>query len=130
VRVDSGIEQGTDVTVHYDPLLAKLIVGDDNRDHAIRRAEAALRRFPILGVRTNLPFLIRTLRHPRFLAGDVDTGFIAAEREALWRAPDRRSAMAAAVACAVADTGALFTREAPRADRNTDDPWVTLEGWR
>ena len=66
VRVDAGVTEGSDVTVHYDPLLAKLIAWGETRDVARRRALAALNAFPILGVRTNHSLLRRILEHPRF----------------------------------------------------------------
>ena len=65
VRVDSGVREGGTVSVNYDPLLAKLTVLAESRDAAIARALAALRSFPVLGIRTNIPFLIRLLDHPR-----------------------------------------------------------------
>ena len=75
VRVDAGVVEGGEVSVHYDPMLAKVIASGETREIAIARLVAALRDYPILGVRTNIPFLIRVLEHPRFRAGDVDTGF-------------------------------------------------------
>jgi acetyl/propionyl-CoA carboxylase alpha subunit len=80
IRVDSGVEEGSDVPLHYDPLLAKVIATGETRDETITRLVCALREYPILGVRTNIPFLIRVLDHPRFRAGDVDTGFLDARR--------------------------------------------------
>ena len=76
VRVDSGYGEGDTVPVHYDPLLAKVIATAESRSIGIARLRAALREFPVLGVETNIPFLIAILEHPRFLAGDVDTTFI------------------------------------------------------
>ena len=76
MRVDSGVVEGDEITVHYDPLLAKLIAHAETRDAAIARAVAALRAYPILGIRTNLPFLIAVLQHPSFTAGAVHTSFI------------------------------------------------------
>src|SRR5258708_37128168 len=78
IRVDSGVEEGVDIPVHYDPMLAKLIAHGETRDQAIDRAAAALRGFPILGVRTNVPFLIKVIEHPRFRSARVHTGVIAA----------------------------------------------------
>jgi 3-methylcrotonyl-CoA carboxylase alpha subunit len=75
VRIDSGVEEGTEVTVYYDPLLAKVIAHGETRSAALARARAALARYPILGIRTNIPFLLEILGHPAFEAGDVDTGF-------------------------------------------------------
>jgi 3-methylcrotonyl-CoA carboxylase alpha subunit len=76
VRVDSGVVEGGEISVHYDPLIAKLIAWADTRERARRRAVAALRNYPILGVRTNVAFLIALLEHPRFISGDIDTGFV------------------------------------------------------
>jgi acetyl-CoA carboxylase biotin carboxylase subunit len=77
VRVDTHIYEGYVVPPHYDSLLAKLIVHDDTREAALRRARRCLDEFVIEGVRTNLPFHRRLIAHPDFQAGDVDTGFVA-----------------------------------------------------
>lgn len=76
IRVDSGVEEGSVVTVHYDPLLAKLIVWAEDRRSALARMDLALSRFVILGVRTNIPFLRNLLRHPSFQAGELHTHFL------------------------------------------------------
>jgi geranyl-CoA carboxylase alpha subunit len=76
VRVDSGVAEGGDIPVHYDPLMAKVISSAETRPLAIARLASALRAFPILGVRTNVRFLIDVLEHPRFQAGTIDTGFL------------------------------------------------------
>jgi acetyl-CoA carboxylase biotin carboxylase subunit len=77
LRVDSGIESGMEVGIHYDPLLAKLIARGKSRDAAIRRMLYALRQSSIQGLRTNRDFLIRLLDHPEFRSGGAHTGFIA-----------------------------------------------------
>lgn len=76
VRVDSGLECGAEVTVHYDPLLAKLIVQAANREAAIRKMEWALQRYVILGLTTNIPFLRAVINHPEFMAGRTNTHFL------------------------------------------------------
>lgn len=73
IRVDSGVREGMDVGVHYDPLIAKLVVNAESRHDAIIRARKALEEFAILGVRTNVPFLISLLDDPEFLAGRLHT---------------------------------------------------------
>jgi 3-methylcrotonyl-CoA carboxylase alpha subunit len=73
IRVDSGVAEGGDVPVHYDPLIAKLIVHAETRAAAIARAREALRRFVVLGVRTNIPFLLRVLDDREFAAGRMHT---------------------------------------------------------
>ena len=98
VRIDSGVVEGGDVPVQYDPLIAKVIASAETRPLAIARLAAALRAFPILGVRTNVEFLIQILEHPRFQAGTVDTAFLDREAASFVRseeAPDfvRRAAL-------------------------------------
>jgi acetyl/propionyl-CoA carboxylase alpha subunit len=80
VRVDSGVADGAEIPVHYDPLLAKVIAWAETRDLAISRLSAALGRFVIEGITTNIPFLQRILEHSAFRAGSIDTGFL--DREA------------------------------------------------
>ncbi|HEY0300822.1 MAG TPA: biotin/lipoyl-containing protein, partial [Rhizomicrobium sp.] len=77
VRVDTGVREGDSVTPFYDPMIAKVIAHADTREAAAARLAAALSDAFIAGPRTNNAFLIRALRHPDFIAGDVDTGFIA-----------------------------------------------------
>jgi acetyl/propionyl-CoA carboxylase alpha subunit len=126
VRVDAGVREGSDVSVHYDPLLAKLIAWAENRDAARHRALAALDNFPVLGLRTNHGLLRRILQHPRFAAGDLDTHFLDREREALTDslAPDSAVyAMARAVAHAV---GRAPDPRSPGDSPATVDPWDRL----
>jgi 3-methylcrotonyl-CoA carboxylase alpha subunit len=77
LRIDSGIERGMEVGIHYDPLLAKLIARGENRGEAIRKLVYALRQSAIQGLRTNRDFLIRLLDHQDFRHGRAHTGFIA-----------------------------------------------------
>jgi propionyl-CoA carboxylase alpha chain len=104
VRYDSGVETGSDVTVHYDPLLAKVIAHGATREDANRRLVAALGQLGIAGVTTNRTFLLDVLTHPAFAAGELDTHFIERNLPADARAPrrdvevDRVHAMVAAVA--------------------------------
>jgi len=127
VRVDSGVVEGAEVPVHYDPLIAKVIVDAETRDAALARMTQALCSFPILGVRTNISFLLRLIAHPRFVAGAVDTSFVDAEMAALRESPaDDRAAAARAVAEAVRASppgGAMTMARVP-------DPWETLRDWR
>jgi acetyl-CoA carboxylase biotin carboxylase subunit len=83
IRVDSGVTEGSEVSVHYDPLLAKLVATGETREIARQRAEAALRDFPVLGVRTNASFLLALLTHPRVVRGDTDTTFLDEEGDRL-----------------------------------------------
>ncbi len=76
VRVDTGVREGDEVTTHYDAILAKLIVWGAAREQARRRMLAALQRFVVLGVRTNIDFLQDVLAHDAFAAGQVHTHFL------------------------------------------------------
>jgi 3-methylcrotonyl-CoA carboxylase alpha subunit len=133
VRVDSGIGEGSEVTVHYDPLLAKLIAFAETRDAAIARATTALQAYPILGIRTNIGFLAALLAHPSFRAGAVDTAFVDERIEELAAAdPLPADVEAAARAYRPAD----LTAAEPAADASAPadasaaaDPWTTLTGW-
>ncbi len=100
IRIDSGVVEGSEISVYYDPLLAKLIARGETREMARRRAIAALRQYAVLGIRTNIPFLIRVLESERFREGRVDTAYLDSEGEGLRRETTRR-ALAPAMAAAV-----------------------------
>jgi propionyl-CoA carboxylase alpha chain len=79
VRVDSGVYEGAEISVYYDPMIAKLIAYGEDRRQATETIAAALDGFQIQGVGHNIPFLSALMRHPRFVAGRLTTGFIAEE---------------------------------------------------
>ena len=76
VRVDDGVEEGGEIAVWYDPMIAKLVTSGRDRDEALDRLETALDRYTVRGVTTNLPFLAALARHPAFRAGELSTAFI------------------------------------------------------
>jgi acetyl-CoA carboxylase biotin carboxylase subunit len=76
IRRDSGVFEGWQVPLEYDPLLSKLVVWATDRSEAIARLRRALGEYEIQGIRTNIPFFRRLLEHPDFVAGRLDTGFI------------------------------------------------------
>lgn len=76
VRLDSGVRRGSPVTVHYDPMLAKLITSGKTREEARARMDWALSRFIVLGVTHNLEFLRAVINHPAFVKGDTSTHFL------------------------------------------------------
>jgi len=82
-RVDTGVEEGGEVSQFYDPMIAKLIVHGDTREEAAEALAEACAGVEVWPVRTNAGFLVRCLEHPRFVEGDVDTGFIGAEEPRL-----------------------------------------------
>jgi acetyl-CoA carboxylase biotin carboxylase subunit len=128
VRVDSGVCEGREVVVYYDPLLAKLIVWGASRAEAIARTRDALARFEILGVTTNLSFLAALVADETFLAGRIDTGFIDRELPRL-STPPPVPAEALAAAAWHAATAGTATAGAP-ATASRFDPFDTIRGWR
>ena len=127
IRVDAGVVEGGEVPVTYDPMLAKLTVHAESRAAAIDRAAAALRNYPVLGIRTNIPFMIRVLEHPAFRAGELHTGFIDQHLAELLRVPaPTPGVVAAAAAATVANRSQPTTAAGAAADA---DPFTTLQGW-
>jgi geranyl-CoA carboxylase alpha subunit len=100
VRVDAGVETGTVVTAHYDPMLAKVVAHGRDRDQARRRLADALDRLVVLGVTTNRAFLARAVRHPTFATGEATTAFLDEAVSELRSSDDGR--VAPAVVAAVA----------------------------
>jgi len=121
-RIDTGVRAGDAVTIHYDPMIAKLIVHGRDREAALAKLAAALDRVRIAGVANNAAFLARVARHPAFVRGEIDTGFIQRYRDELVPA----ATPADDTTLALAALGVLRRRAAPDAR----SPWARLEGWR
>ncbi len=103
LRVDSGVETGSEVSIHYDPMLAKIITSGESRPLALQRMRSALRSLSVQGVKTNRGFLLRVLDHPAFIAGDIDTHFIEKHlQEELGDGPSEADEERAAIAAALA----------------------------
>ncbi|MHB0970917.1 MAG: acetyl-CoA carboxylase biotin carboxylase subunit [Thermoanaerobaculia bacterium] len=102
IRVDSGVAAGSEVTVKYDPLLAKVIAFAETRAMALDRLDRALREFTILGTTTNISYLRRVIAHPAFRRGEVSTHFIAEHLDALLPPEPGEAASIAAVLAAAA----------------------------
>jgi len=133
VRHDAGVEQGSEVSHHYDPMLAKLIVSGADRAQAIGRLRAALDEWTIHGVVTNLPFLQKLVSHPAFEAGETHTGFIA-EHFPDGVAAEETPSDAALVALALSEllAGGDGGGGAGGGDNLADrfSPWRSLTGWQ
>lgn len=76
VRVDSGVVEGVEVPIHYDPMVAKLVVWGQDRERALARAARALRDYQIVGIPTSIPFFLALFQDPEFREGRYDTGFL------------------------------------------------------
>ncbi len=131
VRVDSGVEEGDEITPYYDPMIAKLIVWDETRPRALARMREALAAYRIVGVTNNVEFLGRVVASTAFAGADLDTGLIERERDALF--PPSRALPAAALYAA---TAALLAGEADSAGRHPAgsgdrwSPWATADAFR
>ena len=79
VRIDSGVEEGSEISMFYDPMIAKLVTHAPDRTRAIDAMQAALDAYGIRGISHNIPFLASVMTNPRFRAGDLTTNFIAEE---------------------------------------------------
>lgn len=128
VRFDCGVAAGTEVPVHYDPILAKVAVVAEDRPAAIARMLRALEECAILGVATPVEFLIALVGSEAFRAGDVHTGFVE-EFLAGW-AQDPEADAWAALACRLEEgAGVGSARVVPGAPRGVDSPWRRLQGF-
>jgi 3-methylcrotonyl-CoA carboxylase alpha subunit len=131
LRIDTGVREGDAVTVHYDPMIAKVIAWGADRAEALRRLAAGLAEYRIAGLATNRDFLVRLLRHPAFMAGSFDTGFIERHRADVipLAAPAPRRALAAASLALLLEE-AQSAREAGARSGDPRSPWHRRDGWR
>jgi propionyl-CoA carboxylase alpha chain len=133
VRVDTGIEEGSEVSMFYDPMIAKLVTYGDNRDQAIARMADALDAYYIRGVSHNISFLNALILHPRFKEGRLTTNFIAEEYPDGFRAADVPQsdpiipvAIAAVVHKRHAARTADLSGQLQRFERTLRDDWVVI----
>jgi 3-methylcrotonyl-CoA carboxylase alpha subunit len=130
VRVDTGFATGDVVSVHYDAMLAKLICHGATRDDALRTLRRALAATDVVGVASNVDLLGRIAAHPQFVAGGVDTGFIARHADMLLT-PQREPSievLAAAALCVLTDE-ADETSKAAASSADPHSPWHARDHW-
>ncbi len=138
VRVDTGVRQGDDVSVFYDPMIAKLIVWDENREKALQRLTKALMEYRIKGVTTNIDFLHNVASCEAFKNEDIDTGFIEKNHDQVFSANTSKSStnqqsITNQIAMAAL---ALVLQQAKKANalaaNSTDvnSPWHNNNAWR
>ncbi|HVC18221.1 MAG TPA: biotin carboxylase N-terminal domain-containing protein [Rhodanobacter sp.] len=128
VRIDGGVIEGDTVTIFYDPMIAKLIVFDDDRTKALERLREALAACEIRGPKSNIGFLERLARHPAVVEGRIDTGYLDRHLQEFLLG---EVAPAAHVLFAAA-TAALLHDERSVAASATDpySPWARADAWR
>ena len=130
VRVDTGVVEGDDVSIYYDPMIAKLIVWDTDRDRALQRLTQALSEYRISGLTTNIGFLYNLAISQAFQNGDVDTGYIEEHEAEIFRQRDRDIDYAAPLAAA-----AIFKLREQQAQiqaahsTEPNSPWHLCNSW-
>ena len=122
VRVDTFVYEGATVPVHYDPMIAKLIVWGADREQAIQRARNALLEYRVRGIRNTIPFFRRLLDDPQFLEGDLHTGYLTPEKMEELTAEDRDDEMAL-VAAAIGALERDHQARRPASSGQTPSRW-------
>ena len=131
VRVDTGVEQGDEITPHYDPMIAKLIVWGADRRQALARMRQALAQYRVVGVSNNVDFLARLVAVPSFANAQLDTGLIEREQALLFPPAGDVPAdvwLLAALAELLREQRLAEKKAASSADPHS--PWRALDGWR
>lgn len=132
IRLDSGVREGAEVTVHYDPMLAKLIVWGKDRAAALQKMSWALSRFAILGVANNVEFLKAIIDHPQFIAGQINTHFLEANPIDLTSAePPVEALLIAGLASTIIKSGAPAQPTGGQTGSVSSlSPWAQGGEWR
>jgi 3-methylcrotonyl-CoA carboxylase alpha subunit len=128
VRLDGGVIEGDTVTIFYDPMIAKLIVFDENRPQALLRLREALAECEIIGPKSNIGFLERLVRHPAVVEGRIDTGYLDRHLEEFLVGdvvPDDGVLFAAATAALLHDEAGISGDAA-----DPHSPWARADAWR
>ncbi|MGE5770395.1 MAG: biotin/lipoyl-containing protein, partial [Betaproteobacteria bacterium] len=131
VRVDTGVEEGDEITPFYDPMIAKLIVWDETRDGALARMRKALADYQVAGLTTNIDFLSRLVACPAFAGADLDTGLIERQKEFLF--PETQAVPRDALLVATVGELLYEQQQARQAAMTSGDPWSpwhARDGWR
>ena len=130
VRIDTGYASGDAVSIHYDAMLAKLICHGDTREEALHLLHRALAETDLVGVASNIDLLGRIVSHPEFMAGAVDTGFIARHSDMLLAAPPvpPHEVRAIAALCVLNDEAEIAATEAA-ASGDPHSPWHARDHW-
>jgi acetyl/propionyl-CoA carboxylase alpha subunit len=132
--VEEGVETGSQITPYYDPMLAKVVTWGQDRSEAVRKMKRALREMIVLGVKTNIPYLLAILDEAHFLAGYTTTSYLN-KNMAGWQPRqdiDEDMLLAAAVFEKVVGSGSKVSGagELPDGPESRPDPWNNLPSWR
>lgn len=131
VRIDTGVRQGDEVSVYYDPMIAKLIVWDENRDKALKRLSKALSEYRINGVTTNIDFLYNLATSKPFIEEDIDTSFIEKNNDLIFH--DTKQALQNELPIAALYLVLSIKKKAQQNAQQSNDPfspWHNANAWR
>ncbi|KAG0750061.1 hypothetical protein G6F62_000989 [Rhizopus arrhizus] len=124
LRLETGFIEGDEISVHYDPMISKLVVHGENRNDALRRFRRALEKYQVVGLNTNISFIKTVCDHPEFIKGEVETGFIQQYEKDLFKEIESPDPTTLALAA-----NALRLKEIETVKKNALDPyspWNTL----
>ncbi|KAG1049526.1 hypothetical protein G6F43_008152 [Rhizopus delemar] len=124
LRLETGFIEGDEISVHYDPMISKLVVHGENRNDALRRFRRALEKYQVVGLNTNISFIKTVCDHPEFIKGEVETGFIQQYEKDLFKEIESPDPTTLALAA-----NALRLKEIETVKKNALDPyspWSTL----
>lgn len=130
VRVDTGVREGDSVSIHYDPMIAKLIVWDADRETALRRLSTALEEYKIAPLNTNIEFLIDLANHPEFVKANVHTSFIDDHYATLFPTRQPANELVAAVALGKILCEKQVEMARNKASKDPYSPWGLADGFR
>ncbi len=131
VRIDAGVDQGDSVSIFYDPMIAKLIVWDEDRPRALARVREALAQCEVVGPKSNIAFLERLVRHPAIVDATIDTGYLDRHLDEFLAgdAPPSPAELFAAATVVLLDEERTV-RETARASADPHSPWNIADAWR
>ena len=130
VRIDSGVVEGDTVTIFYDPMIAKLIVWDEDRPRALARLRDALAACEIAGPKSNIAFLERLVRHPAVVGGSIDTGYLDRHLDEFLAPAEIDASLLLAAASARLLAQEAEANAAAQASSDPTSPWAGADGWR
>ena len=129
-RIDSGVVEGDTVTIFYDPMIAKLIVWDEDRPRALARLRDALAQCDLVGPKSNIEFLERLARHPAIVEGRIDTGYLDRHLDEFLAPAQADPTLLLAAACATLLAQESDARDAAATSGDPTSPWAIADGWR
>ncbi|MBV1883896.1 MAG: acetyl/propionyl/methylcrotonyl-CoA carboxylase subunit alpha [Pseudomonadales bacterium] len=135
IRIDTGIAEGDEISVYYDPMISKLITWDTTREKAIARMQTALSDYHIAGLKTNIPFLKRLVDQPEFGRAELETSFIEKHEQQLFGTKDQRHSKPhylehCAILLAIHHYLCLQKSRPYANSRDDASPWNAVDNWQ